>query len=93
MLSRLRPGKALQIFMEFMEMSGRMFTEQRLLLDRPEVVVRPEVWRVGLLEEVPVSAMAKLGEQAMQAALPQLRAQFTPTRRLGRRLGLSRPGR
>jgi len=84
MLLRLRPGQALKVFQEYMEITARTFAETRLEIDRPEVIVRPEVWRVGLLDEPRVSEMTELGIRAMNKALPGLRAQFTLTGRVSR---------
>jgi hypothetical protein len=84
MLLRLRPGQALKVFQEYMEITARTFAEMRLEIDRPEVIVRPEVWRVGLLDEPPVSEMTELGIRAMNKALPGLRAQFTLPGRVSR---------
>jgi len=84
MLLRLRPGQAFKVFQEYMEITARTFAETRLEIDRPEVIVRPEVWRVGLLDEPPVSEMTELGIRAMNKALPVLRAQFTLPGRVSR---------
>lgn len=77
MLMRLRPGQALKVFQEYMEITTRTFTETRLEIDRPEVIVRPEVWRVGLLDEPSVPEMTEIGMRAMNKALPGVRAQFS----------------
>jgi NTE family protein len=84
MLMRLRPGQALKVFQEYMEITARTFTETRLEIDHPEVIVRPEVWRVGLLDEPSVSEMTELGIRAMNKALPCLRAQFSISGRVSR---------
>jgi NTE family protein len=86
MLTRLRPSQAFQVFMRTMEIVLRTYTEVRLQLDRPEVIVRPEVWGIGLFEEASAAEMAKLGGTAMVAALPALRSQFTAAARFRRGL-------
>jgi NTE family protein len=90
LLARIRPGRALQIFVRSMEISERSFTELRLHVDRPEVIIRPDVAHIALLDAPDVEEVAKLGEQAAVAALPALRAQFTFWRRLLRWLGFGR---
>jgi NTE family protein len=92
MLLRLRPGQALKVFQEYMEISARTYTETRLEIDRPEVIVRPEVWRVGLLDEPSVAEMTEIGIRAMNKALPQLRAQFSLPGRVSRMLLRARAG-
>jgi NTE family protein len=84
MLLRLRPGQAIQVFQEYMELTSRTYTETRVEIDRPEVIVRPEVWRVGLFDEPSVADMIGIGEQAMEQQLPLLREQFSLPRRLAR---------
>ncbi len=76
--TRLRPGQALQVFLRSLEISGRMFTELRLRVDRPEVVVRPKVWHIGLFDQPSVAEMAQIGAQAMREAMPQLQRACRP---------------
>jgi len=83
-LLRLRPGQAIQVFQDYMELTSRTYTETRLEIDRPEVIVRPEVWRIGLFDEPSVADMIGIGERAMEQQLPSLRAQFSLPRRLAR---------
>ena len=87
MLMRLRPGQALMVFQEYMEIASRTYTETRLEIDRPEVIVRPAVWQVGLLDDPSADEMSALGERAMESMLPALREQFS----LGRRAGAGPP--
>lgn len=83
-LFRLRPGQAIQVFQDYMELTSRTYTETRLEIDRPEVIVRPEVWRVGLFDEPSVADVIGIGEKAMEQELPLLREQFSLPRRLAR---------
>jgi hypothetical protein len=58
-----------------------MLTELRLKLDDPDVIVRPDVEGIGLLDTVDVRKVIRLGEEAMDAVLPQLkRATAWPNR-------------
>jgi NTE family protein len=83
-LFRLRPGQAIQVFSDYMELTSRTYTETRLEIDQPEVIVRPEVWRVGLFDEPSVADMIGIGEKAMEQELPLLREQFSLPKRLAR---------
>jgi NTE family protein len=85
-ITRLRPAQALQVFMQAMEISSRMHTELRLKIDRPEVLVRPEVWRVPLLDDPSLADMIEAGRSVTREALPDLRQQFVWWRRAGRAL-------
>jgi NTE family protein len=84
MFSRLRPGQALNVFLRALEISARSLTELHLQVDKPDVVIRPAVFHIGLLQQAPVSEAADLGVKAAEEALPELRALFTPSRRLAR---------
>jgi NTE family protein len=71
-LSRTRVAKALDVFMRSVEIGGRQITELRLELEKPEVIIRPSVSGIGLLEHVNVHEVVKLGEEAARAKLPEL---------------------
>ena len=84
--SQLRPGQALMVFLRTMEISSRMFTELRLQVDQPEVIVRPDVSHVGAFDQPDAGEMAALGAKAMKNVLPALESYFKPGRRWRRRL-------
>lgn len=72
-ITRLRPAQALDIFMQAIDIGNRQMTELRLEADDPEIVIRPAVHHIQLLDKVDVHEVAKLGEQAVDAILPDLR--------------------
>ena len=74
------------VFLRTMEISSRMFTELRLQLDQPEVVVRPDVSHIGTFDQPDAGEMAALGAEAMRKALPGLESHFKTVRRWRRRL-------
>jgi NTE family protein len=86
MLTRLRPGQALNVFLRALEISARLLTELHLQIDQPDLIIRPAVSQVGLFDQKPVSEVAAIGVTAAEEALPELRALFTPGRRVSRRL-------
>lgn len=71
-LARLRIAQALNIFMRSVDIGGAMLTDLRLKLDQPDVIIRPAVPHVGLLDRVDIHEVARLGERAAEAALPDL---------------------
>jgi NTE family protein len=75
-VDRLRAGQALRIFMRALEISARTFSELRLKVDRPDVVVRPRVSSVALFDTPSVELMRGVGEAAMLEKLADLRACF-----------------
>jgi NTE family protein len=85
-LSRWRLAQALQVVLRSIDISGRLLTELRLEVDQPEVIIRPQVYHIGLLDRVDVSEVAALGEQAAEEALDELRAVVSLPRRLARTL-------
>jgi hypothetical protein len=57
-------------------------------MDRPEVIIRPQVYDIDTLDLVDVHEVAKRGEEAVEAALPQLRSLFTWRNRWRRSIGV-----
>ena len=86
-LSRLRAGQALHVFLRALEISSRSYTELRLNVDRPDVIVRPRVSSVALFDLPSVDLMMGAGEAAMREKLPDLRARFGWRARLQRLVG------
>ncbi len=85
-LGNMRWARALDIFMRSIEIGGRQIAELRLQLERPEVVIRPAVSEIGVLEHVDVHEVVKLGEEAARAKLPELLRATTWSAGLGRRV-------
>lgn len=83
-LSRWRVAQALNVFVRSMEVSGRLLTELRLEVDKPDLIIRPDVAGVGLLDEVDVEEIVQLGAAAAEEALPEMRKLFNWRSRLAR---------
>ncbi|MEJ2600993.1 MAG: patatin-like phospholipase family protein [Anaerolineales bacterium] len=71
-IARLRVAQAFSIFLESMDISSGFLTEFRLELDQPDVIIRPHVGDLELLENINVVDIALRGEQALEKALPTL---------------------
>jgi len=84
-LSHLRLAQALNIYIQATDAGARMLTELRLKLDDPDVIVRPDVEGIGLLDTVDVHKVIRLGEEAMEAVLPDLKRATTWPNRLRRK--------
>ncbi len=89
-LSRLRLAQALNIYIQATDVGGRMLTELRLKLDAPDLIVRPDVKGIGLLDNVDVHRIVRLGEEAMDAVLPDLKRATAWPNRLRRKYFSSR---
>ena len=72
-LMRLRLGQSFMAFMNALSVSGRVQTELRIGVEKPDVVIRPDVEHIGLLDAVDVADLARRGEEAAIQALPSLR--------------------
>jgi hypothetical protein len=57
-------------------------------MDRPEIIIRPQVFDIDTLDVVDIHEVAKRGEEAVAAALPQLRSLFTWQSRWRRSIGV-----
>lgn len=88
-IGRLRVAQAFNIFMRSVDIAGAKLTELRLELEKPDVIIRPEVPQIGLLDRVDVHEVARLGEQAAIQALPALRRATSWQGWLARRIGLA----
>jgi len=83
-ITRLSFAQAYDLFMRSVEIGNRAVTEYRLGVDKPDVVIRPAVADIQLLDCVNVSDVVRLGEEAVEAVLPVIRAKMTWHSRLRR---------
>ena len=87
-LSRMRYDSVWDIFSRSLDITSRAVTQYRLEVDRPEVIIRPQVHEIDTLDIVDVREVAKRGEEAVEVALPQLRSLFTLRNRWRRTIGV-----
>jgi len=83
-VARLRMAQALNVFMRSIDIGGAMLTELLLQVERPDVIIRPAVPHIGLLDRVDVHEVARLGERATEYALPELNKAVSLPSRLTR---------
>lgn len=92
-ISRLRVAQAFNIFARSMDTSSRMLAELRLIVDHPDVIIRPDVRSIGMLDDVDPERLIKVGEEAVTAAMPEIQKAFSWSERIARRLRQQRtPG-
>lgn len=72
-IQRTRLAQAFNIFLLSVDAGGRMLTELRLKIDAPEIIIRPDVGNIGLLDKVDVHHVIRLGEEAVIPHLDQLK--------------------
>jgi len=87
-ISKLPYTQALDVFLRSLDMVTRAVTEYRLEVDKPELIIRPPVDDIDILERVDVHEIVQRGEKAAQAALPELRKLFAWQNRLRRAIGV-----
>jgi NTE family protein len=85
-ISRMRLSQALNIYMRSMEVSGQATTELRLRTDQPDVIIRPDLTGIGLLDKVDPLKLIAAGERAAAQALPELRRSSRISAKIGRRM-------
>jgi predicted acylesterase/phospholipase RssA len=85
-LYRTRVAQAFNIFLQSVDVSSRALAEMRLKADNPDVVIRPDVDGIGLLDKVDILKVTQKGEEAARFALPELQRAVAWPNRLKRRL-------
>ena len=83
-VSRMKIPHTVQVFTRSMDVVSRSLTELRLQIDKPEVVIRPDVVEIGLLDSVKPQTLIEIGEQAVENNLPVIKNRFTWTNRIFR---------
>lgn len=83
-IARLRIGQAFNIFLRSIAIGSRYLTLLRLQIDRPEVVINPELLEIGILDRVDILDLAMRGRLAVEDAISELEKEKRWTRRLGR---------
>jgi hypothetical protein len=71
-----------------MGMITRAITEYRLEVDKPDVIIRPQVKDINILARVDIHQVAQIGEKAVEDALPELKKIITWQYRLRRVIGV-----
>ena len=85
-LTRLRTAQALSVGMRSLDVSNLLLTDLRLKIEKPDVIIRPHVADIGLLDVVDIHEVALRGEAAFEAILPELKRATNWPKRLRRRL-------
>ena len=85
-IQHMRLAQAFNVFLLSVDASGRMLTELRLKIDAPEIIIRPAVGHIGLLDKVDVHQVVRLGEEAVIPHLDQLKKLTGWTSRINRKI-------
>jgi hypothetical protein len=79
-------AQAFDIFMRAVDLSSRAVAHYRLAIDAPDIIVRPNVHHLELLDKVVVKDVAMLGEIAVEEILPELKRVTSWTSRMNKKL-------
>ena len=71
--AKFRLAQAFNIFLRSNEISGLATTELRLKVEKPDIIIRPMLAGIGLLDRVDPIKVIAAGEHAAEEVLPQLR--------------------
>ncbi len=71
--TRMRLGQAARIFTQSMDINSRMVAELRLRIDKPDVIIRPDVMQFGIFELVDAEKLISIGVEAAQAKIDEIR--------------------
>jgi NTE family protein len=69
---RLRLAQAFNIFLQSMDLSGLMLLDKQLKLEKPEVIIRPKLGQIGLVDHVDIPKIIRAGEHATEEALSEI---------------------
>lgn len=89
-LSKLRVAQALDVFLRSMDISGRLLTELRLEVDNPDVIIRPNLAGIGLLDRVNIEEVVNRGEEAVEDGLDELKRVVGWPYRAAKLLGITK---
>jgi len=87
-ISRSRLAQAVDIILRSFDIVNRAVSQYRLEVDRPEIIIRPTVSDIDILDQVDVREVAKRGEDAVAAILPELNNLFAWHNRFRRMVGI-----
>jgi NTE family protein len=85
--ARLHYGRVVDVFMRSLDITSRAVSDYRLEVDKPDVIIRPNVEDIEALDVIDVHEVVKRGEKAVDEILPQLKQKFTWRNRIHRALG------
>lgn len=83
-LVRSNYAKAFDIFLRSLDVVDRALADYRLAIDAPDILIRPAIAHIMTLDVVDVHQVARLGEEAVDAVLPELQRKMSWRGRLSR---------
>lgn len=90
-LNQLRLGQAMHVFIDSMEIMVNTVADLRLKLEKPDVIIRPEVHKFTMFDKVDVDEMVYLGSQAVLESAKEIESAFSVSNRLNRWFKVANP--
>jgi len=87
-IGQMRYAQVFDVFSRALDITSRALTEYRLEADKPEIILRPQVTEIDMLDRVDVPTVVKKGEEIVEAHLQQIRNVFAWQYRLRRAIGV-----
>ena len=84
-ISKLRLAQAFNVFSRSIDISSRMLAEMRLQLDKPDAIIRPEVYMYGIIDNVNPQHLIELGYKAADEAMPSIAETLSIRNKITRR--------
>jgi len=72
MVTRWRITQSFQVFIRSMDLSARLLAELRLEQDKPDVIIRPDIHDIGVLDQIDVKDVAMRGSKAAQQMMDEI---------------------
>lgn len=85
-IARMNITQAFRVFADSVEIVSSQMAELRLKIDRPEVIIRPDLVGINLLDKVDVKELAKRGEEETAKNLAGIYRTMSAPARLTRKL-------
>lgn len=83
-LHQLRLGQAMSTFIDSTDIMSNMIAELRLDIEKPDVLLRPEVYKYSLVDKVDVDEAIAYGKKVVLEAKDQIESAFGITNRVNR---------
>ncbi|MBL8049719.1 MAG: patatin-like phospholipase family protein [Anaerolineales bacterium] len=85
-ISRISLAQSLDVFLRSVDAGSRAVAYLRLQIDKPDIIVRPDVHHVEILDKVDVADLANRGEQALEEMLPEIKRVTSWSSRMRRKI-------
>ena len=85
-LAKLRPVQAFKIFARSIDVSSKHLTQLSIKLYEPEVVIKPRVGHIGLLQNINIEEMIQEGIRATEETMSQIKSEAYWFKRIQRKV-------